>query len=141
MRHGGTVTHILNPHDLFGLLFTKFRSSFELHFGADSEQLEKFWSQFLRTEYGQIAAIKLAALHGKSPRDLDHTIPLVIHGDGVPVTRKKSATLIQWGGLLGSPGTKATQQLGTKAVQPCLAYFLHLSSTRPLLVHQLFQQL
>ena len=96
------VTHILYPHDVFGFLFSKFPGAFEVHLRAGPQKLERFWKQFLRTEYGKQAADRLPTLRGKSAQDLDHCIPLIIHGDACPVTKKRSAMFAQWGGLLGA---------------------------------------
>ena len=102
LANAGCVTHILYPHDLFNMLFCRFPGPFKLHFGAEPERLEHFWGKFLLTAYGREASTKLAALRGKSPPELDHCIPLIVHGDGCPVTKKLSALFVQWGGMLGS---------------------------------------
>ncbi len=97
----GVINHMIYPHDVFSLIFKKYRVGFEVHFGALPTSLRSFWSKFLLTGYGRIAAVALDVFRGKTPDDLDHCIPLVIHGDACPVTHKRSALLTQWGSLLG----------------------------------------
>lgn len=101
VANAGSVTHILYPHELFHMLFCRYPDSAKLYFGAEPSQLRKFWTQFLGTAYGREAADKLPALRNKAPSELDHCIPLIVHGDGCPVTKKSSAMFVQWGGLLG----------------------------------------
>ena len=99
VANAGSVTHILYPHELFHMLFCRFPDSAKLYFGAEPSQLRKFWTQFLGTAYGREAADKLPALRNKAPSELDHCIPLIVHGDGCPVTKKSSAMFVQWGGV------------------------------------------
>ena len=98
---GGNVTHILYPHELFSMLFLRFRENFDGPFGADPVKLTVFWSKFLATDHGKELSSKLDVVRGKTPHDLSHCLPLIIHGDGVPVTHKKSSMFVQWGGLMG----------------------------------------
>ena len=59
---GGVVTHMLFPHDLFHMVYSRFRQEFEIHFGAKPEELERFWTQFLQTPYGKTASCRIEAL-------------------------------------------------------------------------------
>lgn len=108
------MTHMLFPHDLFHMVYSRFRQEFEIHFGAKPEELERFWTQFLQTPYGKTASCRIEALRGKTAQQLDHCIPLIVHGDGCPITHKKSALFVQWGGLLGTRSIKITRLFGTR---------------------------
>ncbi len=118
VANAGSVTHILYPHELFHMLFCRFPDSAKLYFGAEPSQLRKFWTQFLGTAYGREAADKLPALRNKAPSELDHCIPLIVHGDGCPVTKKSSAMFVQWGGLLGWLRSSMSAKLPETEVHP-----------------------
>jgi hypothetical protein len=105
VENGGNVSDIIYPHELMSMLFRKYRDPWEVHFGAECDKLEVFWKGFLQTEHGEEAARSVPALQGKSPKQLNHCLPLIVHGDGVPVTHKKSAVFVQWGSLLGPQST------------------------------------
>ena len=111
LEYGGTVTHMIYPHDLFAMIFKRYRSAFNIHLGAEEAKLESFWTGFLNTEYGRVATTQLDTLRGKTPADLNHTIPLIIHGDACPVTHKRSAMFTQWSSLLGRRQSDIPHQL------------------------------
>ena len=92
----GVVDHIVFPHELFSYIAAKREEAFELHLGATVAKVMAFWAKFLVTPYGQYR------FPGKSPEDLQRCIPLVLHGDAAPYSRKQSALFAQWGSLLGS---------------------------------------
>jgi hypothetical protein len=106
LTDAGIVTHIIYPHVMFGMLYHRFRQQFILHMGAEPERLQAFWTKFLATDYGKTCAITMNCLRGKTPADLDHCVPCIVHGDACPVSKKKSALFCQWGSLLGDRRVK-----------------------------------
>ena len=96
------VTHIILPHMLFGRIFQQYRGSFDVHLRGPADGLVHFWSRFLVTPYGELLRNSCPALVGKTARDLDKCIPLVLHGDAVPYSHRRSAMVVQWGSLTGS---------------------------------------
>ncbi len=98
----GCVTDILYPHDVFALLHSQYPDKFRLHVSSDTSTLTQFWENLLQTDYGRHLATCSPALAGKSPSQLRHCVPLILHGDGVPYSKKHSALFCQWGSLTGS---------------------------------------
>ena len=95
------VKCMIEPHDLFGLVFRRFPDAFRIHMGADAGLCTQFWETFLTTEYGVHVHHHHPIIKNKTAAQLCHCIPLVLHGDAVPYSKKKSALLIQWGSLIG----------------------------------------
>ena len=50
---GGSVTSIVKPSTLFGLLHARDREKFERVFGAEKQSLKQCWSDLFATEAGQ----------------------------------------------------------------------------------------
>ncbi len=98
---GCCVTHIIHPHSLFRMLFVNYPGAFESFLGADVSKTVPFWDRFLQSPYGRHLRHNNVFLQGKSRDELAFCVPLLIHGDGVPVTKKKSSIFVQWGGVLG----------------------------------------
>ena len=94
---GGVVSHVVLPHVLFSFLARRYPEAFRMHLGADVNKTLPFWTKFLATSYGQ------HRFPGRVPTDMQYCLPLVVHGDAVPVTRRLSALFAQWGSLLGGP--------------------------------------
>lgn len=95
----GDVSHIIYPHVLFSWLFSKFGSAFTDHMAGSG--LVEFWRGFLSTPYGTFLHETTPCLRGKTAAQLTKTVPLILHGDGVPYATKQSATFVQFGSLIG----------------------------------------
>jgi hypothetical protein len=91
----GCVTHIIYPHEVFNFIARDHPAAFKAHLGADVDKLLQFWTAFLETPYGR------HRFADRTPSSLTHCIPMILHGDAVPVTRKQSALFAQWGSLIG----------------------------------------
>ena len=75
--------------------------AFEHNVGCQTVLTVPFWMGFLETPYGQRLLRLHPRLRGKTIDELAYLVPLIVHGDAVPVTKKKSAVFTQWGSLIG----------------------------------------
>ena len=98
---GGHVTHVSHPSALFGWLHKHNRSQFELTFGADKEKLVGFGTGLFSSRKGRELRRAHPLLRGKSPRSLESTIPIVLHEDAGPYSKRHSAIVVSWSALLG----------------------------------------
>ena len=98
---GGCVSHIIYPHLLFAFLAEHYSREFELYMAAESAGLSVFWRNFLTTDYGARLRSRHVVLRDLDITDLAWCIPLVLHGDAAPYSKKRSALFVQWGALLG----------------------------------------
>lgn len=100
-----SVDSFVFPHDIFAL-FSRRPAAFKFHLGADPAVLSRFWSEFGSTAAGR--AFMNAHPNIGSRDDLHYVIPLFVHIDGFPITRtrKRKATVLQWGSLVGHGSDK-----------------------------------
>lgn len=105
---GSCVTHIVYPHELMNYIHRNFPHAFEHHLGANPTKVKDFWRQFLSTPYGVELHQSHPAIRGKTPDELSHCLPLLLHADAAPYAKKKSAVFVQWGSLLGLRHTMVT---------------------------------
>ena len=94
-----SVNSFVYPHDVIALMSRRFPEQFRTHLGADPGRLRAFWASFGESEAGR--SFMQNHPHLRSRDDLDHVIPLFIHADGFPVSKKQSAVELQWGSLTG----------------------------------------
>ncbi len=80
---------------------THFNKEFHMYVASPPEKLAAFWQTFLRSDYGRRLAGTHPAVLGRCIDDLAYLIPIVLHGDAAPFSKKKSAMFVQWGSLLG----------------------------------------
>ena len=83
------------------LLSRDFPSQFEKIMGADTVAVFSFWDQLHGSADGYEFWQEHGYLRGKTPRDLQHSLPFCVHEDAGPFTKNKSVQLIQYGSLLG----------------------------------------
>ena len=57
--------------------------------GADPAKLLDFWTGLHNSEEGRRLSHEHKQLRGKDPRDLTHTLPLVLHEDAGPYRKGK----------------------------------------------------
>ena len=100
---------ILLPSTLVRLLFNQYRWHFRTALGADTVKLRAFWTEFLARPRSRAWAQRHFALRDKSPGDLVCMLPVVVHTDAGPCTKRKSAHCVSWSGLLGTGSEKVTK--------------------------------
>ena len=98
---GGLVTHVSHPSALFGRLHKHNRMQFGLTFGADKEKLFGFWTGLFSSHEGRELKKLHPLLRRKSPRSLESTIPIVLHEDAGPYSKRHSTIVVSWSALLG----------------------------------------
>ena len=75
---------ILLPHEMFGSLYTNFREHFEARFGTQ-EDIDRYW----RDVNLECPAMRNHPIKQR-PDFMQRTIPLRLHGDGVPYLKNRS---------------------------------------------------
>jgi hypothetical protein len=78
-----------------------FLKEFEQYVSTTPAQLASFWQCFFKTRYGSRFRDSHPSLRLLDIDDLAHVVPLALHGDAAPYSKKRSALFIQWGALLG----------------------------------------
>ena len=92
-------SHMVFPHELLFLLASEFEQEFTRRLGADQQKLQDFWERFSSSTPG--AEHMQAHPHLAQHRDLSHTIPLVLHLDAGPYSKKASTKILTFSSLLG----------------------------------------
>ena len=84
--------------EMFHFLWTNYRPQFRRHFGTNPDAVSKFWEDFRKQPLGE----KFVANHPhlSCQRDWSRTVPIILHADRVPVTKKKSAMVSSRGATL-----------------------------------------
>ena len=83
------VDSVILPHDLFGWMAARHPQHFREHLSANKVQLRAFWTGLQNSVPGRELMARHPFLVGKSPQDLETCIPLLVHCDGAPVTKKE----------------------------------------------------
>ena len=96
---------MLLPHELFNSIFENYNDVFQKQLVGPPGGLEKFW-ETNTSHPGMEGHPALVDLH--------KTLPLAMHGDGVPITGlgkiwSKTAWVYSWGSLLSDAATKDKQ--------------------------------
>ena len=98
--HGPGITSMIAPHELFSVFHEKYPHQFEHRFGASHTKLSWFWHQLRRSERGK--AWFDAQPHFQDKQDCLHRlIPLVLHLDGGPFTKRQSVMVLSWASPFG----------------------------------------
>ena len=97
----GCVSHIIYPHLLFAFLAEHYTKEFELYMSAAPDRLADFWQGFLKTSYGAKMRRSHPVLCTLTIDELAFCVPLIVHGDAAPFSKRRSALFVQWGALLG----------------------------------------
>ena len=69
--------------------------------GAQATQVHKFWVGLYESHDGHKLFMEHAQLIGKTPDDLVHVLPLVIHEDAGPYAKSRSCVEVSWSSLIG----------------------------------------
>ena len=103
---GDAASHILLPSTILRSLSRFYPGEFRRRLGADRGLLESFWGQ-----YKQRWLAVHPILNTMTRDQLAYTIPLTIHEDAGPITKKSSANCISFASLLAEGNEKLTHFL------------------------------
>ena len=97
----GTIRDCILPSTWFQLLARR-PHKFINHLGAREHDVRKFWTGLFKSERGQRLRSAHPMLTGRSPESLKHCIPLAVHEDAGPFSKRRSTNIINIGSVLGS---------------------------------------
>ena len=99
---GSKCSHIVYPHELFAFLLGFHPAEFTRRFKADTTHLSHFWAAMRTSMGGAELFDSHPHLRHRTPAELAHTIPIVVHSDAGPFAKAQGLQLVQWGSLIGS---------------------------------------
>ena len=113
---GDAASHFLPPSAILRNIHRYYPEQFQRRLGADPELLRSFWSQLYndRTRHSLSGHPLLRTL---TQQELQYTIPLVLHEDAGPITKKSSANCISIAPLLGDGNEKLSHFLCTTYIK------------------------
>ena len=82
--------HCILPSTYLNAVFTINRTDFTKVFCADTDKLMDFRTKLFSSPEGREMKAQHPHLHRVTVADLAHTIPVVVHEDGAPYTKKSS---------------------------------------------------
>ena len=94
------ITHHLPPSNVIKMIFSYNRKKFGTIFGADKVKLKRFWSDLFSSDEGKEFQRLHPNLTGRTPEELETSIPFIVHEDAAPYGKKSSVNVLQWGPLL-----------------------------------------
>ena len=94
------VTHMVLPKTWMGML-CKQEDVWTRGLGADAIALFKFWDGLYTSVEGQKFWMEHPQLQHKTPIDLVHTLPLVVHEDAGPYSKTQSCVEVSFSSVLG----------------------------------------
>lgn len=133
---GPIIKCFLPPHELFGAIAREFPAEFAVRLGARRDRLAEFWQMFRQSIRGREYFDFNAELRNRSEEELSRLVPVVLHCDAGPYTKKKSCYVLSWGSLLGVGSEQESTYLiaswidkkqnaqDEEALWPCLAQSL-----------------
>ena len=98
--------NILDPHELFSWLYHAHPEQFgRMMFGGDNANIRKFWGDM--RDHPSFAEHPVC----RRPELETHIVPIIMHGDGVPVSGLgkswlKCVEIYSWGSMLGTGPTR-----------------------------------
>ena len=95
-----TVTHTRPPTAVIRLIHRHNRAKFGRIFGTDRAALKKFWQSLLSSDDGKEFQALHPDLKDKTPEDLETSVPIIIHEDAAPYSKRKGVNVLQWGPLM-----------------------------------------
>ena len=134
---GQNVKFCVPPGGLIRFLLKRYTTATRRCLGFRAASVEKFWIGVWESEDGARLFAEHPSLRGKTPPDLKRSVPLCLHEDAGPFSKKKSMHVLSCSGLLGVGTEKETKLLfsshvskkGEKSVLPGdPAYKLFVSS-------------
>ena len=108
---GSVPLHAILASSYITCLYKHFPEAFVRRLGADAGRVSSFWSQMLAKP--EVAAAfaehpSLSSVHGDKWR---HIIPLALHEDAGPISKRMSANVISFNSVLGTGSEKVTHFL------------------------------
>ena len=96
------VSEQVLPSSIFRLLHGRSRDlAFKQRLGAYPDEVEDFWCRLFASSEGEDLRSSHPFLVGKTPRQLRHCLPLVIHEDAGPYSKQWGTNIHCWSSLLG----------------------------------------
>ena len=80
-------------------------------------KVKAFWDVLIQSPVRRAWAQQHASLRGKTSEDLYTTVPLAVHEDAGPCTKKLSARCLSFSGVLGEGSEKLTNFLCASAIK------------------------
>ena len=96
-----SVTAVLKPTHIFGMLHGGDRGTFYRVMGASKPLLKKFWEDFFSTPDGAEYKLLHPILKDRTIESLASTVPCSLHEDAGPFTKDKSANSLTWKPMFG----------------------------------------
>ena len=104
---GGVVTHWIPPSRMLGFLHARFPDRVCELLGLNEDALGDFWVRFRRGCPEADAHLAThRALAGLSRDDFRRVVPLAIHEDAGPFTKRSSTNVLSFSSLMGAGGKK-----------------------------------
>ena len=104
---GPTVTEFVRSSYLLRMLHEKFPARFGEILGlGDEAKLSDFWGRMLPNS---IELRSHPCFRGTGPADWKRIVPLTLHEDAGPYSKKKSTNVVSFNGLFGTGGEKLCQ--------------------------------
>ena len=97
------------PSTLVMMMFQHYRVEFERRLVAQTARLREFWSDFLQRPRSAAWAALHPYLRGKTAGDLVCSIPVALHTDAGPCTKRQSMNVVSWSSLLWGGEEKLTK--------------------------------
>ena len=110
---------MIDPHIAFKFCFDKHRGKFRRHWGADRDNVAKFWTDTFATEMGRELRELHPDLRGRTVDELSTSIPLSLHNDAGPFSKKQSVFVLSVGSMLGVGSELETRSLVATWVKGC----------------------
>ena len=112
-----SVIAVIKPTSLLTFIFQKSPTAFELRLGANSDKCFRFWEGIYASTAGRELFDLHPALMGKTPADLRHAVPLFLHEDAGPYSKRRSANCVSYSSILGIGREKDTKMLFSSEVK------------------------
>lgn len=99
------ASSIILPHDLFSWLYEHALDNFNSRMGVDG--LAQFWESLAQSVRGR----ELVSGNQHLQSDLSKVVPIVLHADAGPFSRRLSVKLVQWSSVTGCGAANRKQFL------------------------------
>ena len=112
----GPVSHVLQPRIWLDFLQSRYPAMFRRCLGADESRLQEFWGTFRK--HPQFADHIRRHSFLSTFSDWGHLIPLSLHEDAGPYTKRLSVVCVSFAGVLRTGPEKQTQFLICSYIKP-----------------------
>jgi len=104
-----SVGTLILPHTMLKWLHVTNSMKAMQVLGAEADGIATWWTSFRSTEDGQRLWEQHPHLRGRTPEEFKFHLPLVLHEDGVPISKHQSAMVRSWASILGSGKERDTR--------------------------------